>query len=228
MSEESASGITTETGGNPTKRLLSLDVYRGLVMLLLATNAFGLAKALKNSDATLSEWIVFNASHPAWNSQFGFIGVSVWDLIQPAFMFIVGVSMPFSYGKRAELGQSYGRRMGHAWTRALILVLLGVFIQSLRKPETNWLFTNVLSQIGLGYGFLFFLVGRKFRTQFIAGGAILVGYYIVMVLLPRGLDAFAAHVENGTAFPQQFDLWFLNLFPRSHRRALKEPSRPEV
>jgi len=214
MSEEMINEAPIEAEEKPTTRLLSLDVYRGLIMLLLATNAFGLARALKGSDGALSKWIVFNTSHPEWNSQFGFVGVALWDLIQPAFMFIVGVSMPFSYEKRARLGQGYGRRMGHAWTRALLLVLLGVFLQSLRRPETNWLFTNVLSQIGLGYGFLFFLVGRTFRTQFIVGGAILIGYYIAMVALPRGLESFAAHFENGTTFPQHFDLWFLNQFPR--------------
>ena len=195
------------------ERLLSLDVYRGTVMLLLATSGLGLAKAAKQGEGAFAEFLVFNGSHPQWNSQFAFLGVSVWDLIQPAFMFIVGVSMPFSYEKRARLGQSYGSRMRHAWTRAILLTLLGVFLQS-RWGDTNWLFTNVLSQIGLGYGFLFFLVGRSWKTQFTAGAAVLVGYYILMVLLPRGLESWRAHFANGTSLPQQFDLWFLNLFPR--------------
>jgi predicted acyltransferase len=195
------------------ERLLSLDVYRGTVMLLLATSGLGLAKAAKQWDGAFAEFLVFNGSHPQWNSQFAFLGVSVWDLIQPAFMFIVGVSMPFSYEKRARLGQSYGSRMRHAWTRAILLTLLGVFLQS-RWGDTNWLFTNVLSQIGLGYGFLFFLFGRSWKTQFTAGAAVLVVYYILMVLLPRGLESWRAHFADGTSLPQQFDLWFLNLFPR--------------
>lgn len=72
----------------------------------------------------------------------------------------------------------------------------------------------MLSQIGLGYGFLFFLVGRSWKTQFTAGAAVLVGYCILMVLLPRGLESWRAHFADGTSLPQQFDLWFLNLFPR--------------
>lgn len=196
------------------ERLLSLDVYRGVVMLALATSGLGLAKAFAKSESSIGQWLAFQGSHPDWNSQFGIIGLSAWDLIQPAFMFIVGVSMPFSYEKRARLGESYARRMRHAWTRAILLTLLGVFLQSLRKDETNWLFTNVLSQIGLGYGFLFFLVGRSVKVQLLTGWLILVGYYALMVFLPRGLEDWKAHFENGSTFPQQFDLWFLNLFPR--------------
>lgn len=204
-----------DSGESRGARLLSLDVYRGVVMFLLASSGLGIAKAAKQFDGPFAEWLVFQGTHPEWISQFNFVGLSAWDLIQPAFMFIVGVSMPYSYGKRAELGESYGKRMRHAWTRAILLTLLGVFLQSLRKPETYWIFTNVLSQIGLGYGFLFFLVGKSIRTQLLAGAAILIGYYFVMIALPRGTTPYAAHFANGTSFPQQFDLWFLNLFPRA-------------
>ncbi|MDF1858565.1 MAG: DUF5009 domain-containing protein [Verrucomicrobiales bacterium] len=197
-----------------TERLLSLDVYRGMVMLLLATSGLGLAKVATKWEGGFANFIVFQGTHPEWNSQFAVFGASLWDLIQPAFMFIVGVSMPFSYEKRAHLGESYSRRLRHAWTRAILLTLLGVFLQSLRKPDTYWIFTNVLSQIGLGYGFLFFLVGKSWRTQFTTGALVLVVYYILMILLPRGLESWRLHFENGTSFPQDFDQWFLNLFPR--------------
>ncbi len=198
----------------PADRLLSLDVHRGMVMLLLASSAFGVARFAKQFEGPFAEWIVFQGTHPEWNSQFGVVGLALWDLIQPAFMFIVGVSMPFSYEKRERLGQSFGSRMRHAWTRALLLTLLGVFLQSLRHDQTYWIFTNVLSQIGLGYGLLFFFVGKSWRAQFIVGGAVLIGYYLLMILLPRGLEDWRMHFANGTSFPQQFDTWFLNLFPR--------------
>ncbi|MEM0969089.1 MAG: DUF5009 domain-containing protein, partial [Verrucomicrobiota bacterium] len=198
----------------PSERLLSLDVYRGMVMLLLASSGLGIAKVAAKYENPIAQWLHFQGTHPDWNSQFVIIGLSLWDLIQPAFMFIVGVSMPFSDEKRARLGESFQQRLRHAWTRALLLTLLGVFLQSLRHDQTYWLFTNVLSQIGLGYGFLFLLVGKSWRTQFITGGAILLGYYFLMLLFPRGLESWRLHFENGTTFPQQFDTWLLNLFPR--------------
>ncbi|MDF1825396.1 MAG: DUF5009 domain-containing protein [Verrucomicrobiales bacterium] len=213
MAEDETTSVAT-TPPPVTERLLSLDVYRGMVMLLLASSGFGIAKYAARLEGPFAEWLVFQGTHPDWNSQFSLFGLALWDLIQPAFMFIVGVSMPFSYEKRAKLGESYLSRMRHAWTRAILLTLLGVFLQSLRQDQTNWLFTNVLSQIGLGYGFLFFFVGKSSRTQFIGGGIILAGYYILMLLLPRGLEEWRMHFENGSSFPQQFDNWFLNLFPR--------------
>lgn len=186
-------------------------------MFTLFASGFQLAKVAGNyPDSVALQWARFHVTHPKWDSQFWLFGFSLWDMIQPAFMFMVGVSMPYSYGKRKQLGDSYWRRAGHAWKRALILVLLGVFLQSMRKSQTNWLFTNVLSQIGLGYGFLFFLLGAKRRTQLAIGFAILVGYWVLMVALPTGLEGgWSAHFENRTTFPQQFDLWLLNLFPRA-------------
>lgn len=210
--DETASAPTTPP--HATERLLSLDVYRGMVMLLLASSGFGIAKYAAKLEGPFAEWLVFQGTHPDWNSQFSLFGLALWDLIQPAFMFIVGVSMPFSYEKRANLGESYVSRLRHAWTRAILLTLLGVFLQSLRHDQTYWIFTNVLSQIGLGYGFLFFFVGKSWRAQFIGGGVILIAYYFLMLFLPSGLEEWRMHFANGPSFPQQFDNWILNLFPR--------------
>jgi len=198
-----------------SKRLLSLDVYRGVVMLLLATQGLGIARATANSEGAFAKWLHFQFSHPLWISQFNIVGVAIWDMIQPAFMFIVGVSMPFSYGKRAKLGESFLKRMRHAWVRALMLTLLGIFLASMSQIQTKWLFTNVLAQIGLGYGFLFFLVGKSWRTQFTVGIGILLSYWGLMLIFPLGNASIAEHFENGKTFPQQVDLWFINLFPQS-------------
>ena len=211
----------TERDLSQQGRLHSLDTYRGLVMFFLIANGFGLAIAARLAGGEEApawlQWLAFHNSHPAWESQFRGFGVSLWDLIQPSFLFIVGVSMPWSYGKRAERGDSWMRRAGHAWTRSLVLILLGVFLQSMRKPETNWLFTNVLSQIGLGYGFLFFLVGRSIRWQAVMGGVVLVGTWLAFVLYPspEGMTGLAAHFQQGTNAFEAFDRWFLNLFPRT-------------
>ncbi len=189
-------------------------------MFFLAAGGFGLAAAAKKAGDSAPEWLQvlgFQNSHPEWICNFNVIGFSLWDMIQPSFMFIVGVSMPWSYAKRASLGHSWAKRAGHAWGRAIILILLGVFLQSLRKPETNWLFTNVLSQIGLAYGFLFFLVGKNFKVQAAAAIAILVGYWLAMSLhpIPEGASGFASHFQQGSNMAEAFDRWLLNLFPRS-------------
>lgn len=203
-----------------SERLHSLDTYRGLVMFFLMSGGFGIATAARQAGDESPGWLTalaFHTTHPEWISHFNGPVFSFWDMIQPSFMFIVGVSMPWSYGKRTELGHSLAKRTGHAWTRALILVLLGVFLQSLSHPETNWTFVNVLSQIGLGYGFLFFLVGKSFRVQGIVALVVLAVYWLAFVISPApdGTAGWAAHFQKGTNFAENFDRWFLNLFPRT-------------
>lgn len=213
----------------PPPRLLSLDAYRGAVMILLAVNGFGLATLAKDTDSAFLKWLGFQTSHPEWISHFHLVGFALWDMIQPAFMFIVGVAVPYSYAKRAALGDSRGKLVAHAWSRALFLILLGVFLTSVRAKETQWTFANVLCQIGFGYPFLLLLAGRRLRTQMLAGAAVLVLNWLAFALHPvpaanaaaaaagelGKLPGFFGHWSIHTNFAADFDRWFLNLFPRS-------------
>ena len=71
--------------------LISLDAYRGFIMLLLVSEGFGFG-VLK--DHTGWAWLATQADHAAWE------GCTFWDLIQPAFTFMVGVAMPFAFASR--------------------------------------------------------------------------------------------------------------------------------
>ena len=99
------------------------------------------------------------------------------DMIQPSFSFLVGVALPFSLASRLARGQSPGRMAGHAVWRSLVLVFLGIFLRSIGHRQTNFTFEDTLSQIGLGYTFLFLLGMRSVRVQWIAFVAIVVGYW---------------------------------------------------
>ena len=139
-------------------RLLSLDAYRGLIMVTLAFSGFGIARTAalqlkENPESWFWSIMKFQTSHAEW------VGGGYWDMIQPAFMFMVGLSMAYSYVKRQREGQSYRRMLGHAVSRSLILIFLGIFLTS-HGPLTRWWMTNVLTQMGLGYTFLFLLWGR--------------------------------------------------------------------
>ena len=221
----------------PPGRLVSLDAYRGFIMTMLAASGFGIAALAKLApdDTVWQTWdydtfqrLRFHFSHPAaWESISGWMGVSFWDLIQPAFMFMVGVAMPFSWARRSAMGRSSGRRWLHIVFRAVLLTLMGVFLQSLTKPQTFWIFTNVLSQIGLGYCFACLLLGRTAQTQVAAIAAILVGYWGFFMLNPPPdnydyaaveataesreiyTDHFAPWSKNANA-GHSFDVWLLN------------------
>lgn len=209
-------------------RLASLDAYRGFVMLLMMAEVlrFG-AVSERLPDSAFWAFLDHHQSHVEW------VGCSLHDLIQPSFSFIVGVALPFSLAARAGKKQSRRRMTLHAFWRAFLLIMLGVFLRSTHAMATNWTFEDTLSQIGMGYGFLYLLGWRSVRTQWIAFAAILIGYWLAFALYPvpgpdfdwsqtnvtadwpGNLAGFAAHWNKNTNFAWAFDTWFMNLFPRS-------------
>jgi heparan-alpha-glucosaminide N-acetyltransferase len=209
-----------------SRRLVSLDAYRGFVMLLMASDGFNFSRiAAKMPDSSLWNFLSYQTEHTAWR------GCSLWDLIQPSFTFLVGVALPFSLAKRRAAGQGFGEMLGHAVWRALALTFLGVFLRSMHHQQTYFTFEDTLSQIGMGYVFLFLLAWTPPKVQFAGLLAILVGYWLAFAcypLPPAGFDyqavgvpanwphlsGFSAHWDKNTNLAAAFDHWFLNLFPR--------------
>ena len=111
-------------------------------------------------------------------------GCSLHDLIQPAFSFLVGAALPFSIASRKMKGQTFGPMLGHAARRALILIFLGIFLRSLRSPQTYFTFEDTLTQIGLGYVFLFLLGFTRVRTQVVTLVLILICFWAAFALYP--------------------------------------------
>ena len=218
--EPKAEGVT---------RLVSLDVFRGLVMVLMlgeAMRLFDVARAFPNS--VFWRVIAFNTQHVEWQ------GCSLHDLIQPAFSFLVGAALPFSIASRKMKGQTFWPMFGHAVRRALLLIVLGFFIRSLRSTQTYFTFEDTLTQIGLGYVFLFLLGFTRVRTQVVSLVLILICFWAAFVLYPApgpGFDyarvgdppdwphlytGFLSHFNKNSNLSWAFDVWFLNLFPREH------------
>jgi heparan-alpha-glucosaminide N-acetyltransferase len=211
----------------PAGRVASVDAYRGLVMFLMMAEVLRLGavhKALPGSEFWSA--LAHHQEHVAWR------GCSLHDLIQPSFSFLVGVALPFSLASRAGRGQSTRVRWLHAFWRAAVLVLLGVFLRSFGQKQTNWTFTDALSQIGLGYVFLFAIGHLRVAWQRAAFAVILIAYWSCFALYPLpapdfdyaavgGLPAeerptgFAAHWDKNTNVAAAFDTWFLNQFPRA-------------
>jgi heparan-alpha-glucosaminide N-acetyltransferase len=208
-------------------RLMSLDAYRGLVLALMMGEVlhFCLVAAAKPASAVWF-FLCYHQSHVEW------IGGSLHDLIQPGFSFLVGVALPFSLAARSGRGQTPRQMTAHAFRRAFILVALGIFLRSLKSPQTYFTFEDTLTQIGLGYGFLFMLGLRPRRDQWIALGVILVVFWAAFVFYPAPpadfdwesvgvpsdwphlMTGFEGHWNKNENFSAAFDRWFLNLFPR--------------
>jgi heparan-alpha-glucosaminide N-acetyltransferase len=211
----------------PPARLLSLDVFRGITMLFMAIEILRIPEVARSfNNNRFAQFAASMLDHRDW------VGCAPWDLIQPAFMFMVGVSLPYSRASRRAKGDSFGRRFVHSLYRSLILIALGIFLRSQHSSQTNFTFVDVLTQIGLGYMFLFLLAETSPKVQWTAALLILVGYWLAFALYPvpapdfntvsvgvpadwpHQLTGFAAHWNKNTNFGNRFDQWFLNLFPR--------------
>lgn len=213
----------------PPERLVSLDAYRGFIMLAMASNGLGFREAAKNlpENETL-QFLAAQVNHVPW------VGCVFWDLIQPAFMFMVGVSMAYSYSGRQARGQSYPRMFAHAVFRSIVLVALGVFLSSTNSKQTNFTFANVLCQIGLGYTFLFLLWNRPPVWQLAAALLILLADWGLFYAYPAPAADFkysevgvpadwthltgrAAHWDMNTNAAAAADRVLLNWFPQEKK-----------
>jgi predicted acyltransferase len=208
-------------------RLVSVDAYRGFVMLLLLGEVLRFcAVAAAVPDSAVWAFLCHHQSHVAW------VGASLHDLIQPSFSLLVGTALAFSVASRSAAGQSRRRMFGHAAWRALVLVLLGIWLRSIGRAQTYFTFEDTLTQIGLGYLPLFLLARGSRREQWVALGVVLVAYGGLFALYPapppdfdyatvavppdwpHHETGFAAHWNKNSNLAWAFDVWFLNLFPR--------------
>ena len=218
----------------PQPRLASIDAYRGLVMFLMMAEVLRLsavAKGLIEAGHPSDFWnfLAWHQTHVEW------AGCTLHDLIQPSFSFLVGVALPFSIASRVAKGQSRWQMLAHAVLRAVILVLLGVFLRSMDYKQTRWTFEDTLSQIGLGYVPLFLVGLTRQRWQWLALAVILVGYWGAFALYepPVNFDyqevgvpadwqyhysGLASHWNKNSNLAWGFDTWFLNLFPREKKQ----------
>lgn len=191
-------------------RNTAVDAYRGLVMLLMMGEALQLSRVAHAYPGNpFWQFLAWNQTHVEW------VGCSLHDTIQPGFSFLVGVALPYSIASRLARGGSFGRMFAHAVWRGLALAALGIILRSIHAGHPYYTFEDTLTQIGLGYPFLFLLGFRPPKWQWWALGAILFGYWLAWALYPAASPGFAAHWAKDANFGNAFDQWFLNLFPRT-------------
>lgn len=233
VAEPVAAPIATpaQTTVEAPPRNVAVDAYRGLVMVLMMAEVMRFGHVAQSFPGNpIWQFLGYNQSHVEW------AGMSLHDTIQPGFTFLVGVALPYSIRSRQRKGQTFPHMLAHTIWRSFLLIALGIFLRSTESTMTRYTFEDTLTQIGLGYTFAFLLAYARPRWQWIALGAILFFYWLAWALYPAPgpnfdwaavgvppewhshlFTGFAAHWNKNSNLGQAFDLWFLNLFPRSSR-----------
>ena len=153
-----------------SERLVSLDLFRGLTMFLLTAEGTELYRALitGTEEGSFFNLIMLQFHHHPWD------GLRFWDLIQPFFMFIVGVAMPFSISKRTSKGASPTDNTKHILWRSFLLLLFGTGLHCVYNREMVWQLWNVLTQLSITIPIAYFVMNRKWRDQIIVSAGLLI------------------------------------------------------
>ena len=179
---------------NRPQRLLSLDALRGFDMLFI----MGLAGLIINlaalaPDCAIASWFAQQMRHVAWD------GFAHHDTIFPLFLFIAGVSFPFSLLKQQQAGLSNKDIVLKILKRGAILILLGILYNGFFKMQFETLrFPSVLGRIGTAWAVAALLtLYLKPRTRAIICAVILVGYSLLLTIPAPDAVGFAAWSEDG-------------------------------
>jgi len=170
------------------QRYLALDAYRGFIMLILVSGGFGLAQLAERRPAFTG--IANQFEHMPWE------WIAFWDLIQPAFMFMVGVAMPFALAGRRAQGATERQLFWHVVARSLRLILMSQILISIGEGKLSFQLINVLAQVGITYFLAYLIMQLEFRWQAVISAAILIGYWALFVAFPGTEGPFLSITTN--------------------------------
>jgi len=155
---------------SPVKRLLSLDVLRGITIAFMI---------MVNNNGGPGSWRFMN--HAEWN------GLTPTDLVFPTFVFVVGVSVVFAFEARLARGAAKAQLARHTVIRAAVLILFGIIVNSFPFFQLDHMrFYGVLQRIAVCYLVvgLFYLYDSRAWTKVVALVVALVGYWVLLRWVP--------------------------------------------
>ncbi|OXB07059.1 acyltransferase family protein [Flavobacterium pectinovorum] len=177
---------------NTTKgRLISLDALRGFVMFWIMSGEHIIHALAKAAPIPVFIWMSSQLHHAEWN------GITFYDMIFPVFLFVAGVSMPYSFEKKMEMAgvktpqelpsKEKKKIYLSMLRRTCILLVLGFVVNGLLRFDgfDHTRFASVLGRIGLAWFFAGIIyLNFDIKKQLIWFFAILFGYYAAMKWIP--------------------------------------------
>ena len=135
------------------------------------------------AEGSVGHWLATQFHHHPWN------GLRFWDLVQPFFMFIVGVAMVFSLNKRVPSPPDWARARTHIIRRCGILFLLGTGLHCVYSGKLVWELWNVLTQLSFTILVAFWLFRYPLKTQLLVSfGLLLLTELLYRFVLVEGFD----------------------------------------
>ena len=172
--------VTRNTEGEKFKksRLKSIDALRGFDMFWIMGIGSAIFQIAEIQNTPFWSALALQFEHPYWN------GFTFWDLIFPLFMFLSGLSSPFSVNNQLKKGRSKQQILWKVVKRGMILVLLGIIYNAqglVLKPLDEYRYASVLGKIGLSYIFanIIYLYAKP-KGQIIWYWALLIGYWLLL------------------------------------------------
>jgi predicted acyltransferase len=168
-------GAKASPGKGSGQRFLPLDALRGLIMVMLVSDGLGLAALDKHP---IFHVIGQQFEHVDWT------GTHFWDLIAPAFLFMVGMSMSYSVGSRADQGVPFRQNFQRVGMRFLRLMILSQIIISIEENRLHFQMHNILTHIAVACVLCFLIMQLEFKWQVAAAAALLVVHTVPFFLFP--------------------------------------------
>ncbi|MBW7893140.1 MAG: DUF5009 domain-containing protein, partial [Chitinophagaceae bacterium] len=166
-----------QSGASSSQRLYSLDALRGFDMIWIMGIGYIIKDYAAMHDTSFWNAVHTQFVHKVWH------GFAFWDLIFPLFMFLAGVSTPYSVGKNLEKGTPKVKLLRKVISRGVILIILGVIYNNglQIRPVSDIRFPSVLGKIGATYmlAVIIFLYARK-TMQWIWFWFFLIGYWLLL------------------------------------------------
>lgn len=172
-------------------RLISLDALRGFVMFWIMSGEHIMHALAKAVPIPVFIWMSSQLHHAEWN------GITFYDMIFPIFLFVAGVSMPYSFEKKMnlagvktprELPSKEKKKIYRSMLkRTCILLFLGFVVNGLLRFDgfDQTRFASVLGRIGLAWFFAGLIyLNFNLKSQLLWFTGILAGYYLAMKFIP--------------------------------------------
>jgi predicted acyltransferase len=191
---------------NKSNRLMSLDVLRGLDMFFLTILSYIFLRLPEVSDNALFNWLASQCEHPEW------AGFTMYDIVFPMFIFIVGVAMPFSFSRRMDREGGKKELFKHVLIRTIVLMVLGLVLwRSEGGPHPVYGYYSVLYRIGFCYFFAaIIMMNTGIKGQIYWAFGLFIGHWLLMRFVPvpgYGIGDFSPEGNLTTYIGNHISTW---------------------